>query len=924
MAYKPKSYRKFLATAVTTAAVVTVAAPAAGAQASFPDVVEGSYYAEAVNALAAQGVINGLPGGTYAPHMNVDRGQFAVILAGALNLELSATPEKVFPDVRTEAYYAAAVEALYNEGIVGGDQFGNFNPTNSIDRASVARMVVEGFGFEQDETVEIPFTDVVAGSWYEGYVNTLYSVGVVRGTTATTFSPQGTVDRAQAAVFVYNAMLKYGGGDDDIIEVSVENVEATVDGTSVTVTADVTGAEEATVTITPDENLTAEELQAHADSLDVTLEELVASLEQEVEVEDDAIEATFADLPAGDHTVTVTAGEESATAEFTIEAEEVVPPVEVEAAAVTPVSTSTFVVTAEDVEEAEVSSSADAETTYTIEATFEGEAWEVVSVEANDDDTFTVVVADLDGKKGTLTLGGVEVEVDFSTAALNAAIAAVKSATAANVIERLQAPVLNVSNVKAEYAAAYHNAIVNEGVFINTRAQIQTNLVNYVNAAFAEDLEEALADVSEALSDYAAAFSNRARTAALNDLDDALVALDEFRDDSFERFTDGAETNRAFVPVGQVSGEVAGFIYAEYLLNAGELELSDIDAAVEYFEGLLEVYTEIEDAIADFEALPSEENSLAVIAAYYKGVDAVAAMPAGFGQDALEVELDEVFEDITEVIDGLLDGLEDDVDGELNITTIKNASDLHEEITTLVDALRNSEDKTAFVNRLNAVAATIADASEGLITAVNDAVDTTALGTAFTAIDLSADADELDLFFEVHGSTKFTSIKQIDDALEVIKDLNALNQALTTREGAIAGVNAFVEEYANESYINLRTNNRSEVAMLFRGLESETTFTSVEEVHTALNEAVTAYTNSLAAINSATSITQTRTALQNSVDLLLEVFEVEDIDALDGETVSIATATAVYEELEAKRADENRSNNFATFAEVVGAFPSNN
>ncbi|ERN51805.1 S-layer homology domain-containing protein, partial [Alkalihalophilus marmarensis] len=235
MAYQPKSYRKFLATSVAVAAVATVAAPA-GAASSFPDVVPGSYYEEAVNYLTSQDVIKGLPGGIYAPLTNVDRAQFSVILAGALDLELSDNPKRVFPDVNPNSYYGAAVEALFNAGIVDGDQKGNFNPTNSIDRASVAKMVVEAFGFEQDSSVRIPFNDVVAGSWYEGYVNTLYSVGVVNGTTANTFSPQGTVDRAQAAVFVYNALLQAGvdpeePGDEE----AVANVKA-INNTTVEVT----------------------------------------------------------------------------------------------------------------------------------------------------------------------------------------------------------------------------------------------------------------------------------------------------------------------------------------------------------------------------------------------------------------------------------------------------------------------------------------------------------------------------------------------------------------------------------------------------------------------------------------------------------------------------------------------------------------
>lgn len=47
---------------------------------------------------------------------------------------------------------------------------------------------------------ELPFVDVSAGSWYYDAVAKVYAAGLMKGTDATHFNPNGTVTRAQLAV----------------------------------------------------------------------------------------------------------------------------------------------------------------------------------------------------------------------------------------------------------------------------------------------------------------------------------------------------------------------------------------------------------------------------------------------------------------------------------------------------------------------------------------------------------------------------------------------------------------------------------------------------------------------------------------------------------------------------------------------------
>ncbi|MDA8344125.1 MAG: S-layer homology domain-containing protein, partial [Thermaerobacter sp.] len=51
-----------------------------------------------------------------------------------------------------------------------------------------------------------PFGDVTASAWYASYVGAAYKAGLVAGTSATTFDPDGVVTRQQAAVMLMRVM----------------------------------------------------------------------------------------------------------------------------------------------------------------------------------------------------------------------------------------------------------------------------------------------------------------------------------------------------------------------------------------------------------------------------------------------------------------------------------------------------------------------------------------------------------------------------------------------------------------------------------------------------------------------------------------------------------------------------------------------
>nr|AAF68436.1 surface layer protein [Cytobacillus firmus] len=213
MAYQPKSYRKFLATSVAAAVVVTAAAPAAlaaPADAKFSDVSSSHWAIDDINYLVEKGAIQGYPDGTFKPNNSITRAEIAVVLANTLGLDVDSevTTDK-FSDVPAthwaNPYIAAIVDQT--EGVIDGYENGTFRPSNTITRQEMAKMVVEAYDLELVEGKDLPFTDV-SGLWSTDYINILASNGVAAGMTATTFAPRGEVLRAQTAAFIHRAEVE--------------------------------------------------------------------------------------------------------------------------------------------------------------------------------------------------------------------------------------------------------------------------------------------------------------------------------------------------------------------------------------------------------------------------------------------------------------------------------------------------------------------------------------------------------------------------------------------------------------------------------------------------------------------------------------------------------------------------------------------
>lgn len=151
--------------------------------------------------IANDGIWNETYGANYV-------GSFTVEGEGAGNVESFEQLNKgAFEDVADGAWYREAVDFVTSEAggkVMGGVSTTKFDPNGSSTRAMIVTILYRMAGSpDVSEMEDTPFTDVAENSWYAAPIKWAYNNQVVNGTSATTFSPNGSITREQFATILY-------------------------------------------------------------------------------------------------------------------------------------------------------------------------------------------------------------------------------------------------------------------------------------------------------------------------------------------------------------------------------------------------------------------------------------------------------------------------------------------------------------------------------------------------------------------------------------------------------------------------------------------------------------------------------------------------------------------------------------------------
>jgi len=173
--------------------------------ASFAD-TEGQNCETAVNVLSSLGIVEGKEEGAYAPQDSLTRAEMVTIILRLMNMEGTASGVVTFTDVPSSHWAYGNIGAAYQMGIVNGTSATTFNPDDAVTYEQAVKMVVSALGYSVQADA--------AGGYPTGYLSKAAQLDILTGVTT-----GGEMSRGSMANLVYNALdvelfLKTIYGDD--------------------------------------------------------------------------------------------------------------------------------------------------------------------------------------------------------------------------------------------------------------------------------------------------------------------------------------------------------------------------------------------------------------------------------------------------------------------------------------------------------------------------------------------------------------------------------------------------------------------------------------------------------------------------------------------------------------------------------------
>ena len=169
----------------------------------FSDVPNGAWYADAVDYVYEHGIMNGTSATTFSPNTPMTRAMLVTVLHRAAGSPSAATGT-AFSDVPSGAYYTDAVAWASANGIVTGYGNGRFGSNDPVSRAQIAAILWRYAGSPSAEAGQDFADESSIPAYASAAVDWARANGVANGTTGNRFDPNGNATRAQVATILRN------------------------------------------------------------------------------------------------------------------------------------------------------------------------------------------------------------------------------------------------------------------------------------------------------------------------------------------------------------------------------------------------------------------------------------------------------------------------------------------------------------------------------------------------------------------------------------------------------------------------------------------------------------------------------------------------------------------------------------------------
>ena len=121
-------------------------------------------------------------------------------------------PALSFTDIPAGYWAYDAIDNLYSKGLVSGYPDNTFRPDEAITRAEFVDMLVKALNLSVVNPDMPTFTDVAAGEWYYGPVETAVKGNLIKGYANNQFLPNAPISRQEIAAILAQALGKADNG----------------------------------------------------------------------------------------------------------------------------------------------------------------------------------------------------------------------------------------------------------------------------------------------------------------------------------------------------------------------------------------------------------------------------------------------------------------------------------------------------------------------------------------------------------------------------------------------------------------------------------------------------------------------------------------------------------------------------------------
>ena len=185
--------------------------PATEVSEIFIDIPANHWAVAAIQYVYDNGLMTGVSNTEFAPEQTTTRAMIVSMLARLENV--TSAESAGFVDVSDGDWYATAVNWEATEGIVSGTGEGDFSPNAAITREQLAAMLMN-YAVYKGEDVSAradlsAYSDAAAiSSWANDVMQWAVAEGLISGMTTDTLQPQGSATRAQVAAILQRFLCK--------------------------------------------------------------------------------------------------------------------------------------------------------------------------------------------------------------------------------------------------------------------------------------------------------------------------------------------------------------------------------------------------------------------------------------------------------------------------------------------------------------------------------------------------------------------------------------------------------------------------------------------------------------------------------------------------------------------------------------------